>query len=171
MWRYTSRCLCVGLSLDKEHNSIFAKRLIFPGGLFKYWWRLRKTFPVTCANFIILFFNIQQFCTSLAKRRMPVSHHDCSCRQLGLEYIALWHTCTCMGTFPYYISVFFKEVTKTQLSWDGFLLSGIGVNTPTATFVYLRWSSERCHKHWPGLEPGSNSIAEWPDKRSLNLRS
>ena len=108
MWRYTSRCLCVGLSLDKEHNSIFAKRLIFPGGLFKYWWRLRKTFPVTCANFIILFFNIQQFCTSLAKRRMSVSHHDCSCRQLGLEYIALWHTCTYMGTFPCYISVFLR---------------------------------------------------------------
>ena len=114
-------------------------------------------------------FIFQQFCTSLAKRRMSVSHHDCSCRQLGLEYIALWHTCTHMGTFPYYISVFFKEVTKTQLSWDGFSLSGIGVNTPTATFGYLRWSSERCHKHWPGLEPGSNSIAEWPDKRSLNL--
>ena len=115
MWRYTSRCLCVGLSLDKEHNSIFTKRLIFPGGLFKYWWRLRKTLPVTYANFIILFFNIQQFCTSLAKRKMSVSPHDYSCRQLGLEYIALWHTCTYIGTSSYYILVFFKRDDQNSI--------------------------------------------------------
>ena len=31
---YTGRCLCVGLSLCKEHNSIFAKTLPFASGLF-----------------------------------------------------------------------------------------------------------------------------------------